>query len=233
MKARLSIIFLLFLCLSAWGCGIIHDDDDDDKISASTSTGRGAAAAPCIYLYPEQAGEVSVTLLPAEDAWLTSTDPEHGEGWTVWAEPDSLIDGTYDYLYYSCDVAMKFQMDEGWAIEAEDIFSWFEETLPRCGLSQSETADFVDYWSEHLPYSPWYLVYPQYNDLIAGQIDIAIDPEPDSMLRLWLVIEKVEQPEPLTAPEFVPFERSGFTVVEWGVVFRIEAEGEEAGSVTT
>jgi len=231
MKARLWIILLVTLCLSAWGCGII--DDDDDESSETTITAGGQGAAPCIYLYPEEASEVSVTLLPSEDAWLTSTDPEYVDGWTVWAEPNGLIDGAYDYLYYSCRVAMDFQMYEGWAIEAEDIFPWFEETLPKLGLSQTETADFIDYWSEHLPYSPWYLVYPQYNDLVAGQMDIAIDPEPDSMLRLWLVIDKVEQPEPLTAPEFRPFERSGFTVVEWGVVFRIESEEEEAGSVTT
>ncbi|HUU41443.1 MAG TPA: hypothetical protein VMW42_10930 [Desulfatiglandales bacterium] len=232
MKARLWIILLLTLCLSAWGCGIIHDHDDA-KSSETVGTGRGGGGAPCIYLYPEEAGEVSVTLLPAEDAWLTSTDPEYVDGWTVWAEPDGLIDGAYDYLYYSCEVAMDFQMDEGWAIEAEEIFPWFKETLPKFGLSQAETADFVDYWSEHLPYSPWYLVYPQYNDLVAGQMDIAIDPEPDNMLRLWFVIDKAEKPEPLTAPEFRPFERSGFTVVEWGVVLRIETEEEEAGSVTT
>jgi hypothetical protein len=219
MKPRSWAMLFLALCLSVCGCGLI-DHDDDTETSEVVETPGGRGAAPCIYLYPEEAGEISVALIPGEYAWLTSSDPEYGDGWTVWAEPNGLIDGVYDYLYYSCRVAMEFQMDEGWAVESEEIFPWFEEILPRLGLSQSETEDFIDYWSVHLPSAPCYLIYPQGNDLVGRQIDIAVDPEPDRILRLWLVIEPVEECESLIPPELTPFERYGFTVVEWGVVFR-------------
>ncbi len=232
MKARLWMFLFFMVSVSIWGCGIFDNHSDPPKSSGtSTATGRGGGGgeAPCVYLYPKEAGNVSVTLLPAEGTWLTSTDPEYRNGWTVWAEPNGLIDGQYKYLHYACEVFMDFQMDEGWAIEADKFFPWFEENLPKLGLNQTETTDFVEYWSKHLPYSPWYLVYPQYNDRVAGQIDIAIDPKPDSMLRLWFVIDKVEQPKLLITPEFKPFERSGFTVVEWGVVQRNETNESKTG----
>ncbi|MCG6534935.1 MAG: hypothetical protein L7F78_09640 [Syntrophales bacterium LBB04] len=227
MKARLSMILLLTLCFSIWGCG--HSSDPPCTETTQTDRDGGKGAAPCIYLYPKETGSVSVTLLPAQDAWLTKTDPEYRGGWTVQAEPTGLIDGIYNYLYYACDVLMDFQTTEGWALAADKIFPWFEENLPKFGLNQTETAGFVDYWSKHLPYSPWYLVYPQYNDRVARHIDISIDPKPDSMLRLWFVIDKAEQPKLLPAPAFKTFERSGFTVVEWGVVMRYESNESKTG----
>ena len=40
---------------------------------------------------------------------FTHTDPIYGvDGWHVWVEPDGLINGTYEYLYYAAVVATKW-----------------------------------------------------------------------------------------------------------------------------
>jgi hypothetical protein len=151
---------------------------------------------------------------------LTSSIPEYGDGWTVWAEPSGRLDGKYDYLYYSARVYWDFQLEHGWSVAAEGVFPWFEQILPQLGLNSDETRDFVDYWSVHLPYSPCYRVFPQGTEMVDRQIAMTVTPEPDSVLRLWLAIERLVQCEPLPEPELTPFDRNGFTVVEWGVVMQ-------------
>jgi len=203
-------VFILapVLVLASLGC---DEDDDDDKTPAD-------GGAPYIYLYPEEAGEVDVTLTPTEGGFLMESDPPYDDGWTVWAEPSGLIDGEYEYLYYSARVWLEFQTVTGDAVPAEEIFAWFGLELPAMGLTQKEADDFVEYWSEHLPYAPCYLVYPQYNSYVDAQVAIDVDPEPDSVLRLWLVIYGAESCEPIQPAAHYEFSRDGFTVVEWGVV---------------
>jgi hypothetical protein len=210
MRRMLLAVLLASSFAMLAGCG---DDDDDDKSPAD-------GGAPYVYLYPETAQQVSVTLQPADGCALKKTVPEYGDGWDVWAEPSGRLDGKYDYLYYTARVHWDFQMDHGWAVPAESIFPWFEQELPKLGLTDKETGDFVDYWNEHLPYAPCYRVYPQDNVYVDAQIGLTVDPPPDSVLRLWLVIFGEEQCPVMEQPLPTGFDRKGFTVVEWGVVLR-------------
>jgi hypothetical protein len=210
MKRVLLLPILAVAVVFATACG----DDDDNK------SPHDDAGAPAIYLYPETAQEVAVTLDPAEGCELVKTEPEYGDGWTVWAEPSGRIDGMYDYLYYTARVRDDFQMDHGWAVPAESIFPWFDKALPELGLTADETGDFVDYWSAHLPYAPCYRVYPQDNVYVDAQIVLTVEPAPDSVLRLWLVIIGEDECPAIEQPLPTGFDRNGFTVVEWGVVLR-------------
>jgi hypothetical protein len=212
MKKTAAIIALILPILFVLlGC----DDDNSNDHNYQADAG-----APYIYLYPEKSQEVSVTLIPTEGAWIMNSDPEYGDGWTVWAETDGRLDEKYDFLFYSARVFWDFQMELGWAVEPDKVFPWFMNTLPTLGLSQTETDDFVTYWSVHLPYSPCYLIYPQFDEPVDRQIELFIDPEPESRLRLWLAIDRSESCKKIPAPEPVVFNRIGFTVVEWGVVMR-------------
>ncbi len=210
-RKNILVKMTLFLCLGIFGC----DDDDDDDHPPEVDAG-----APYIYLYPEEEQEVTVTLAPKEGAWIMESDPTYVDGWTVWAEPSGRLNDAYDYLFYSARVFWEFQTSAGWSVEAVDVFPWFEDTLPSLGLSQRETEDFVEYWSSHLPYAPCYHIYPQDNGFVDEQVGILIEPEPDSILRLWLAIDRSDVCIPITEPEPTVFKREGFTVVEWGVVMR-------------
>ncbi len=175
------------------------------------------ADAPYIYLYPEQAMQVAVTIDPSAGELIASA-PEYGDGWSVWAEPDGLLDGSYRFLFYEHTVPWVFQDDTGWAVPATGIFAWFEEALSEMGLTADEISDFLDYWTVHLPYAPCYRVCPQPETLVDDVIGLDIEPAPDSLLRLWLLVQGADDCDEPVAPDFSSFERTGFTAVEWGVV---------------
>jgi hypothetical protein len=222
MKSKLLPILILIICVMMFGCAdwFGNDDDDDD----TKGGGGGAAAAPNIYLYPETAGNISVKLTFTDvSSVFTHTDPEYADGWNVWVEPSGLIDDSYDYLYYAGELRSRFQLKEGWAVEEEIVFQWFEEIMLEMGFNQNETDDFIEYWVEHLPPSPCYHIYPQDTDLVGAHVAIDIEPVPDTLERMWFYIDKTDHCEALLEPEgVVPFEREGFTVIEWGVFMPFE-----------
>ncbi len=178
--------------------------------------------APYIYLYPETTQAVDVTLLPAPGTYVHTSFPAYNGGWSVTAEPSGLLDGQYDFLYYEATVHWVFQTTEGWAVADADVFDWFEGQLPALGLTAAETEDFLDFWSIHLPPAPCYLIYPQPEADIDQTMGLVISPAPDSLLRLWLVVQGSATCTPLPAPATSPFVRDGFTAVEWGVVLDAE-----------
>ena len=93
----------------------------------------------------------------------------------------------------------------------------------RMGFNQKETGDFIDYWIDNLPPSPCYHIYPQNTERANDRIAVDIEPEPDTLERMWFFIETVDRCEALLEPaEIVPFEREGFTVVEYGVFMPFE-----------
>jgi len=45
---------------------------------------------------------------------------------------------------------------------------------------------------------------------------LKISPKPDSVLRIMMVFKPLNEYKKVEEPELKPFERTGFTVVEWG-----------------
>ena len=174
---------------------------------------------PNLYLYPTETTDVSVRVTLHEGCDITQSIPEYGQGWDVTVAPDGLIDGQYTYLFYEAEIPRRYPMIEGWAVARQDLAAFFNDTLRAYGFTPAETADFVDYWPDHLAPADWYAVYPmvdaRYIDPLAG---LDIQPVPDSLFRLWLIIEPVPQEPNLLAPAIVPMQRNGFTAVEWGVI---------------
>ena len=52
--------------------------------------------------------------------------------------------------------------------------------------------------------------------LSTGALALTITPKPDSMLRVFMAYQALEEPIEIEAPTIKPFEREGFCVVEWG-----------------
>ena len=77
------------------------------------------AEKPVIYLYPEQAQEVSVRL--DYDGRLTDTIPAYGDGWKVTAWPDGRLvdhnDGKeYPYLFWEGEDRTAYDMTKGFVV---------------------------------------------------------------------------------------------------------------------
>lgn len=194
---------------------------------------------PAVYLYPPQKQLVNVKVYPK--GYLTYTDPIYDlkNGWTVDAFPDgqiitnySLNPKNYPYLYYESKIHDEVieKPTKGWVIKSgletnnptwfNPLEDQFNTLLPRLGLNNIQTKDFIDYWKKALPYSPYYFIGVMNQSNIDQFESLEIAPKPDSVNRVRIYFERLTAPKQVQAPEIenIKFEtqNSKFHVVEWG-----------------
>jgi hypothetical protein len=176
------------------------------------------SAKPVIYLYPEQPTDVAVSL--DYNGRLRSTYPKYDDGWRVTAYPDGTIinraDGLeYSYLFWDGDSAMKFDFSSGFVVAGHDAAEFLREKLSLMGLTPREYNEFIVYWLPLMEKNRYNLVSFQ-GEAYTDNATLYITPEPDSVLRVFMAFKPLYHPMRIPPQEFVPFERKGFTVVEWG-----------------
>ncbi|TES90614.1 MAG: hypothetical protein E3J87_09610 [Candidatus Cloacimonadota bacterium] len=171
---------------------------------------------PNIYLYPVEPGSVTVMLEP--DGRLTVSDPPYENGWNVYVFPDGTIQKNHRYLFYEARINKLRVKNRGWCIKKDEVSSFFFSVLSSYGFNVRETNDFVSYWKDHLPDSPYYVIYPAVNKEIDKVCPLTVYPNPDVVLRVWFVVESVKTSVLLDAPAVPLFNRNGFVVTEWGVI---------------
>lgn len=180
-------------------------------------------AKPVIYLYPEQETKVNVQL--SFNGTLTSTYPTlPPEGWTVTAQPDGTLTDeegrSYRYLFWEGVADVDWKQDSGFLVKAEDAHEFLEESLTQLGLNELEQNDFITYWLPKLEKNGESFVTfaaEQYTD----NAILTVTPQPDSVLRVQMLISKVDDSnraafQKLLEQELPRFEREGFVLVEWG-----------------
>ncbi len=175
------------------------------------SSGDLLVRKPNIYLYPPKPGRVKVAIGP--NGRITTSIPAYDEGWDVYVEPNGLINGEYGFLFYEAEVSIE-DVDEGWCVS--DPKSFYKTILKEYGFSEIEIKDFVDYWTKHLPKSPYYLIKPLLNDELENICPLEISPAPDNILRLWFVFKPSQEKVELVKPGIPDFNRTGFVATEWG-----------------
>lgn len=179
---------------------------------------------PAIYLYPTEEKLVSVKVDPLGP--LTYTDPLYPKnGWNVKAFPNGNIfyqNKNYDYLYYETAIPDdKIEKPkEGYIVDKNIIGPALRNMLSVLGLNKKESDEFVSYWTEVLPDSPYYFigVVPTTNLDAIAPLNIA--PKPDTVIRITLYFEALDKKTEVTPPYLTPVDRTGFTVVEWGGIFK-------------
>ena len=189
-------------------CGCWGQEQERDEV---------AAAKPVIYLYPEETTEVAVELdLPGE---LTCTYPAYEDGWTVTAAPDgTLTDGkgqTYNYLYWEGETATQYDLSEGFCVAGADTAAFLEEALAQLGLTRKEANEFIVYWLPQMEDNAYNLITFQ-QEAYTESAKLTVIPEPDSVLRVFMTWKGLDAPVDIPAQTLPAFERSGFTLVEWG-----------------
>lgn len=180
-------------------------------------------AKPVIYLYPEQETKVNVQL--DFNGTLTSTYPTlPPEGWSVTAQPDGTLTDeegrSYRYLFWEGAADVDWKQDSGFLVKAEDAREFLEESLTQLGLNELEQNDFITYWLPKLEKNGESFVTfaaEQYTD----NAILTVTPQPDSVLRVQMLISKVDDSnraafQKLPEQELPRFEREGFVLVEWG-----------------
>ena len=179
---------------------------------------------PIIYLYPKKTQQVDVRL-KVLNGTLTATYPPYDfdfGGWRVIAEPDGTLlnladNQTHSYLFWeslsTSPVAGDFS--EGFAIRGNEIREFLANILPKIGLLPHEYNEFIVYWYPRLMNIPLMHIYfagAEYD----AEAPLMIEPLPDSILRVFMVVHPLDRPIELQPQRFDTFKRKGFTVVEWG-----------------
>lgn len=205
-----SIILLIF---QSWFSTPFPFNQDDPLI----------VHKPVIYLYPEKVQETTVKL--DYQGELIATYPDYDEnlgGWQVTAYPDGKLINSADKLEYSylfwegqADEPRNWDLSAGFVVAGSDTREFLQETLSQMGLTPKEYNEFIVYWYPQLKDNSYNLIHfagKEYTDTAP----LEIQPRPDSMLRVFMVAKPLDQPVQIEKQEFEKFERSGFTVLEWG-----------------
>ena len=106
-------------------------------------------------------------------------------------------------------------MSEGFVVRGEDTADFLREKLSYMGLTPREYNEFIVYWLPLMQDNPYNLISFQ-TDAYTDAARLDISPAPDSILRIFMVYSPLTEPVELPEQQLSPFERSGFTVVEWG-----------------
>ena len=174
-------------------------------------------AKPVIYLYPEQEIEVSVQL--DYDGELTCTYPAYEDGWSVTAQPDGTLTDEagkqFSYLFWEGETDIEYDMSRGFVVKGSDTAEFLQEKLSYLGLTPREYNEFIVYWLPKMQDHPYNLIAFQ-QEAYTDSAALTISPQQDSILRVFMSYQPLEQPVEIEEQVLAPFAREGFAVVEWG-----------------
>lgn len=83
------------------------------------------------------------------------------------------------------------------------------------GLMPVEYNEMILYWLPYMEHHAYNLIHfagDEYFDIAK----MTTTPEPDSLLRVFIVFRELASPVSLPPQAIRPFKREGFSVVEWG-----------------
>lgn len=177
-----------------------------------------APEKPVIYLYPEEETPVSVKL--DFNGRLTSTYPAYEDGWQVVAQPDGTLTDPatgrqYYCLFWEGESYADYDLSQGFVVAGEDTESFLEDTLAQLGLTDKEANEFIIYWLPRMQGNAYNLISFQYESYTDNAL-LDIEPSPDSVLRVFMAWQALSEPKEIAPQILKPFERTGFTVIEWG-----------------
>lgn len=215
----LSIIIITVSFIFSSGC---ENSTEPEEQTPADSTDGPVVYKPDIYLYPTETCSLSVKLEFPLGGKIIESEPLYKDGWFVKVEPYGKINDKYNYLYYEATCPEVYQYDSGWVVRSDSLLEFFSKNLSNVGFNETERTDFSEYWIPRLVDYDYYIIYPQYSDIIEKIIKLKISITPDNVLRLFYVIKGTDNnKEELSAPSAIPnFYRNGFVVTEWGVILK-------------
>lgn len=175
---------------------------------------------PVIYLYPENKQQVSVKL--SYNGTLSASLPAYDKkigGWQVTAYPDGKIinaDGReYSYLFWDGLDNIKYDMSSGFVVKGADTVEFLRDSLSKMGLTPKEYNEFIVFWYPKMQENSYNLIHfagEEYTD----NAKLEISPKPDSVQRVFMVWQGLDNPISVRPQDLKTFERKGFSVIEWG-----------------
>lgn len=182
--------------------------------------GMAECAKPVIYLYPTASQNVSVKV----GANITKSEPIYQNGWEVFAWPSGKLKVAgkfYDSLFWDGRGLGEYPMIQaGFILKNEDLKSTIEKQLGELGLNGREIADFTDFWLAKMPNTPYVRLTWLGTQDMNKLAPLSISPSPDTLIRVFLDFEGLNEPINIRAQKLSAPVRHGFTVIEWGGLLR-------------
>ena len=130
--------------------------------------------------------------------------------------------GKYPYLYWAGrSLEREYpNLNEGWIVAKADLSTFLNKKLDEIGLNKTEKGDMLEYWLPQLQKknSPYYRISFLKNAEMNYLVPMVVTPAPNSVLRVFLDYQTLDsKPTTTLKPQILTkFNRSGFTMVEWG-----------------
>lgn len=200
--------FGVVVWIDAYGSPIVYANKDFKP--------EAECAKPVVYLYPEKETAVKVWV----GARMTKTDPDYGSGWNVVAKPNGEVISsgkTYPYLFWEGRGSGLYpSIKTGTVVPTPDAVATIKGQLAKVGLNQKEIADFIEFWGPKMPQSSYVRLTWLLNKEMDELAPIKIAPKPDTIIRVFLDFEGLNQKEDIASQVLPSIPRRGFTAVEWG-----------------
>ena len=186
---------------------------------APTPPGEFLAGKPVIYLYPTTEQEISVKLI--YNGKFICTYPEYKNGWEVIAQRDGTLlnlgdNKQYSYLFWEGILDNnRWDMTKGFVVAGKDTKDFFQDKLSLMGLTPKEYNDFIVYWLPKMQDNQYNLITFA-NEEYEQRVHLSIDPSPDSVLQVFMVYKPITRKIYIPPQQLTTFNRTGFSVVEWG-----------------
>lgn len=216
-----------YLRFSSFGSEILRVAiSDKDTINIKLKEEKVLESAtvhkPVIYLYPQTTTDIRLEV--DFNGEMDFTYPAYNNGWNVTARPDGKLidkadDREHDYLFWDGKMVFSKEQatyDSGFVVHKDSLVSFFQKTLPQMGLLPHEYNDLIVFWTPLMQKHEWNFIHFRTGaayDIVSTN---KVSPEPDTKVRVFMDIKKVEKPFDIPAQIFSAPERKGFTLVEWG-----------------
>ena len=197
-----------------------------DKIESQNSESRGRMpdlGKPVIYLYPLQKEDATVKL--NFDGKILSDYPDINtatESWDVTAYPDGHLinkadNQEYNYLFWEGIPTSQINWDlsKGFIVSGVDTKQFLQQALSKFGLTPKEYNEFIVYWYPKMQNNKYNLIHFGNNEYTQA-VPLTISPQPDSILRVFMVYKPLNEKINITQQIIPTFVRKGFSVIEWG-----------------
>lgn len=214
MKKFVFIILAISCIFALTGC----IDEAAELVADFIGADDMVAYKPVIYIYPEEETQVSVKL--DYSGTLTHTYPAYNGGWTINASPEGTLtlpgsEREYYCLFWEGVSDTEYDFSEGFVVKGEKTAEFLEASLSKLGLNDKEANEFIIFWLPKLEVNEYNLISFQGKSYTDSAV-LDITPAPDSILRVFMAYKPLTEEIEITPQELEPFERNGFTVVEWG-----------------
>ncbi|MCM8788136.1 MAG: hypothetical protein NC935_08865 [Candidatus Omnitrophica bacterium] len=175
---------------------------------------------PVIYLYPKQKQITEVKINYQGN--ITVSYPKYNNGWKVISYPDgkifNLLDNKeYSYLFWEGNnTAENYNLSYGFIVKGQDTANFLQDKLSKLGLTPKEYNEFIVYWLPKIIDNKYNLIHFATKEEYDDKVILDIKPKPDSILRVFVVFKKLDKIIDVIPQKIKPFERKGFSVIEWG-----------------